>query len=291
VAVVVDSYTVYWWILSSSNILRKHPLWSGAGDDVLNHGGGPSSSLFPRSLALDDSRLYWSDADENKENGEVFSIRKDKTDFTSHALALRPTSVAVAPGWLFWTSWVDKTGSVAGMETGGGGAGGAAGTVKYSGRPLPFDVAVAGDTLLWTETCNPDTAVKPHAGGVFKAPVNGLGTVDLVHDCSENTDTDYCPVHLAVYDGHVYWTQRKRGWYSTPEEIVDNGGGNSGSVARAALDGSEYEVLAVDQDRPWDVAVDGCGVYWTNEGSDDVMFKAHKAAEWVPANCPKPPAK
>lgn len=85
-------------------------------------------------------------------------------------------------------------------------------------------------------------------GSVFRADLSG----EVIGEPEEIVSDQGQLNGVAVDAEHVYWTRR-----------------DEGTVVRMPKDGGDEEVLASQQTRPGDIALDETTIYWINEGSPD----------------------
>ena len=103
-------------------------------------------------------------------------------------------------------------------------------------------LALAEDVLYWA------------AGAQIRSLDPTTGEVAVLVERAPAAD------RLTVAGGYLYWTSA-----------------DPGTVSRAPKQGGEAELIAAEQDEPWDVAVDSRAVYWAAHGAGAIM----KAA-WSP---------
>ncbi|WP_433935996.1 hypothetical protein AB3662_14900 [Sorangium cellulosum] len=244
----------------------------------------------PRDLAIDEERqvVFWTNAEAGTlmaaplGGGEPRALLEDLK---------QPEGLSLSDGALTWTElW---GGGVFRATLSGAGADVELGAPEELAPPdaavaSPYRVASAGDTVCWTyqgtlgrtdgavvcsrggatqlvasEQLTPreialDVDGQGNAAAVYWASFEGgsifraaLGE-DAIGQASEVVSGQGQLNGLALDEAYVYWTRR-----------------DEGAVVRMPKDGDAPEVLASQQRRPGDVAVDEAAVYWINEGSPD----------------------
>ncbi len=231
-AVELSGTTVFWSTISDDGIWSlpqgtSSPLPFATGQD------------FPRSLAVDDTALYWVNAGQlGSGNGDIHRAWLDTPGGLPVVTGLdSPVALTVFGSTVFWTSYGvnDTDGRVMSADVTGGAT---TDIALYQSQPRGIRVSPAyvywansGDGTLMRAT--------PDASEVKKL-VNGLAT----------------PSNVAVDADHVYWVEA-----GTPNVYAD------GSVKAANLDGTNVVTLAKDQLDPRRIALDPEHVYWINRGT------------------------
>ena len=108
-----------------------------------------------------------------------------------------------------------------------------------------WGILLDGERVYWT-----DYGLQGQDGAVFSALKDGSDRRTLARTQVESIGAGGAPT-VAVDETHVYWVESDY---------------ERGRVMRVRKGGSEITVLAADQKGPNGVAVDRCGVYWSNIG-------------------------
>ena len=157
--------------------------------------------------------------------------------------------------------------SSSGAGTGGAKPAGGAGTTAAGGSAgSPSSGGASGGTGGGGVMCDPDPVEVP-AGGSSAAGTGGAGPAPVcVGACpTKLTSVAACgSMHLAVFGGNLYFTDTAHGLVKS----IPTAGGTE-------------TVVAMDQKKPYAIAADASGVYWTNTGTtrstaadNSIMMKA-----------------
>ena len=216
------------WIDTTSRRLYRKP----AGTTVKNIVPSVQNAT---SIAVDVARtkVYWTE-----QTGER-SGRIRRADFNGTNVELvkdltsvpRDLAIDSAGGKLYLTNaW----GKIQRLNVDGSGFQSNLITGLTSPQHLALDVA--GGKVYWTEP-----------GHIWRANLNGQNREKLLADLGEIGS-------IAVAGNKMYWTEQNKN------------AGVSGKVRRAALDGSNVQILATLQSVPIGITVDTAGhrLYWTN---------------------------
>jgi hypothetical protein len=151
-----------------------------------------------------------------------------------------PIAVEVKDGFVYWISY-SVTGVMRRAPKGGGTI------VDLTPAPAARELSIGKDSIWWTR--EPDD--------VQRIPVGGLpdgGSPDLLTN-------NLLSNGITADDAAVYWVNRQDGY-----------------VNRADLDLGNVTALA-NGDVPFDIAVDGASIYWTEQGSAPGTGKVMKASK------------
>jgi hypothetical protein len=191
----------------------------------------------------------------------------------------RPAFLATDGAFLYFTDAAVGGGSVRKVSLGGGDV-----TTLDPDVKSPYAIAVAGDTVYFTDDQNGLVMSVPTAGGTTTTIASGEGF----------------PYAIAVDDSNVYWTNRTAGevravaraggagapittlaaGINTPRGIAVAGGtlylGSNAGMMRMPADGSTAPVALTSRTNSADaVAVDGTSVYWVDHPvTADGIYKA-----------------
>ncbi|WP_437490901.1 hypothetical protein WME75_14590 [Sorangium sp. So ce1014] len=235
---------------------RQLAFWTNAGDGTLMAaplaGGEPRVLLAdlkqPEGLSLSGDALTWtelwgggvfrallSDSDAEVELGTPEDLMPPGSAFAS---PYRVASAEDAVCWTYQGTLGQQDGAVACRVRG------ETHTVaaeQLTPREIALDVDAQGNAVAvyWASF---------EGGSVFRVDLSGEAVgepEEIVWDQGQLNG-------VAVDAEHVYWTRR-----------------DEGTVVRMPKDGGDEEVLASQQTRPGDIALDETTVYWINEGSPD----------------------
>jgi hypothetical protein len=189
----------------------------------------------PRGIAVDAVNVYWVNF------GNPGSLRR--------APIGGGTVESVQPS-VSWAEHIAMIGSSVYWADEGSGTAPVDQTAKSGGtitalapsERFPFDVAGDAADLYWTNFTK--------TGSVRAA----LGSGGAARDVVTALDT---PSALALYGSDVF--------------VAVNG---AGTIVRAPKTGGAGTILAANQPKPYDIAVDASGVYWTNQGDESVRMLA-----------------
>jgi Domain of unknown function (DUF5050) len=209
--VAVNSSNLY-WSTNGGNTIREANLNGSDPSTIVDYGG-------PNGIALTGQHLYWADL-------SVPTIGEANLDGTHahvivrHPDAPAPIAVAVSKNTLYWAD--DGEGNAI-YE---GNLNGKNPTVIANASSGVDAITVAGSHLYWID-----------ADGIVEASLSGTdqSTIVPVADVS-------APGGLAVYDGHVYWT----------DTSVNGGAGN---IEEATLTGGDPHVIVTDANQPTGLAI------------------------------------
>ncbi len=250
--IAVDSTNVYWTGYGTGTwAVMKVPLSGGPPTMV-------ASALSPTGLAVDATTIYWSDWGVGSEtDGEIMKVPIAGGEITTLASGVRaPEGIAVDATNVYWPSG-DFYSPIMKVAI----SGGAAAPVTPS-QDVPLSVAVFESNIFWTSKGTTLDYHQLDKGYVMKAPLVGGTPIELA--------TGQLRPRSIVTDGsYAYWTNQgdrdMESWDSVP---------NSGSVMRAAADGSELSSVAAGQNGPHSIAIDETHIYWTNEDDGTVLSLA-----------------
>ncbi|MEZ4447877.1 MAG: hypothetical protein R3B09_00270 [Nannocystaceae bacterium] len=193
--------------------------------------------VSPFDLALRDGILYWVDG--KRGVVEKVSIDGDAYALVAEGLIL-PVDVDTDADHVYWVDAGDSmmlNGSLARAPLAGGPP-----ETLLDGLDSPQTIAVVGESVVWVE-----------AGAVRAMPKNG-GAVEVLAK-----DQPLPASLLAEGNQVVYW--------------VNKGMGGTGSIQRVDLMGGAFEPLVSGLTVPWDLALDGERVYWTNvEAGKSILY-------------------
>ncbi|HSQ63461.1 MAG TPA: hypothetical protein VLM85_09620 [Polyangiaceae bacterium] len=193
-AVALDAHNVYWvesGVAPGFNNGTVRALPQDGGLPVVLADGGFAWS--PGYLAIDDSFVYWTAEVQVQAQGVVGRVplgggTMETIATTSHI----PTSIVLDAENVYWVEWSQQRDSATIAAASHSGANP---RTLWSGQGLiPFDLAIDGTALYWTEDLD--------AGGVgrvMKLSLAGGAPVTLAAN-------EYDPFGIAVDDTSVYWT-------------------------------------------------------------------------------------
>jgi len=249
-AIAVDSANVYWTTIFGSGSIMKVPLSGGTPTMV-------ASGQNPYDLAVDATTIYWSDfgTDPGLTDGKIMKASiSGSAPVTLASQERGPLGIAVDATNVYWAR-NDRSSSVMKVAILGGAA-----TPITPGQDHPAGVAVFESNIFWTSYSNPPYNTE---GKVTKAPLVGGTALELASG-------QLGPLSLVTDGSYVYWTnQGNKDMAGSPSRIP-----NSGSVMRAAADGSELTIVADSQNGPHGIAMDAAHIYWTNEDDGTVLSMA-----------------
>ena len=234
-ALVIDSTSLYW--PDRDGTVMKLSLDGGAPIAIVS---GVGNAEF---IAVDSAYIYWT-------NSTCF--RGDAGDVCTGTIIKAPLSggqpatIASTPGLpegiavdstnVYWTNWLSVYG---GNVLSVGLDGGAVTTVAPNPGGVESIIATAGN-LYWTGS-----------GGLTRMPLGGSPTT-LAADCFGAA--------MVLDSVDAYW-------------VCQGQGGDSGSVMKAALDGSSGVTVVSGQGPFGGIAVDFGSIYWTNGFGDHTVMR------------------
>ncbi|MFT3768569.1 MAG: hypothetical protein QM820_24245 [Minicystis sp.] len=223
---VLDGF-VYWASYAESGVLRRAPV-----------GGGTVVDLMPapaaRDLFVGNGFIWWTREPDDVQRGPIdgLSDAGEPDLLSSNPLANGITADATR---IYWVNRLDGSVKRADHDLTNE-------TVLAQGE-IPWDVAVDGASIYWTEQGSGEDA-----GKVMRASkLDGSGATQIAADATG-------PQGIAVDATNVYWTNK-----------------NDGSIKRAPIAGGAVTVIAEGQSAPASIVVDANFVYWTNTDGDTIV--------------------
>lgn len=246
-AIAVDSASVYWTTVFGTRSIMKVPL-SGGAPTVIATGENPYG------LAVTTDTIYWSDfgSDAGSVDGAIMKAPLSGGSATTLASGERgPLGIAVDATNVYWAR-NDISSQIMKVAIGGGNV-----APVTAGQDHPAGVAVFESNVFWTNYSNPPYNTE---GKVMKASLVDGTPIELATD-------QLGPLNIVTDGSYVYWTnQGDKDMEASPSRIP-----NTGSVMRAAADGSSLSTIADGQNGPHSIAIDATHVYWTNEDDGTVL--------------------
>jgi hypothetical protein len=257
----------------------------------------------PSSIAIDESRVYWTNAGAESAKGSVKAVARDggapfeiaiNQDFPSGIALDGDADVPRA----YWIN--EGTGSVMGARLDAEGP-----PIMLGGLGARGTLAFRNDSLYFGTVDNLIVRFSPATGSVSsltieeEAPVSlaadgvdvywtfrGLGLNDgglkRARASGDEPSKTLVPMQqnplAVVLDGdYVYWVNAGTLSVSADKSTIKNG-----SIKRVEIGGGDPELLANNQAVPYAIAVDQEHVYWTNVGDGRVMRAPKNGGEAVP---------
>ncbi len=227
--------------------------WATVGDDSVwrlpSQGKTPeavaTAQIFPRSLAIDDTSLFWVNAGAaGSSDGEL--RRRYLDGGTAGGIAVvagleSPVDVVVLGTKFYLTigGISDTTGAVSSADITGAGY-----AVLAKDQSRPRGITASAVHLYWANSSD---------GTIRRAQLDGSEQVTLVSGRPTPSD-------VAVDAKGIYWVEA-----GTPSQFTD------GAVMAADLEGKKITALAQAQRDPRKVALDATHVYWLNRGTQGVQ--------------------
>ncbi|MEZ4454131.1 MAG: hypothetical protein R3B09_32045 [Nannocystaceae bacterium] len=237
---VLDDTHVYFTALGPTNTDNAGYLAKvpKAGGEVTTLASG---LIGPSDLAHRDGVVYWVDF----KRGAVESVSVDGDGYTLiTGEAIHPTDVDVDDLHVYWVdagNAMQLDGSLSRAPVGGGPP-----EALIGGLDQPQTIAVVGESVVWVA-----------GDAVWAMPKDGGVATMVVMD-------PHLPWTLVGEAGHLlYWTSKG--------PILGDG-----SIQRIDLLGGPIEPLVTGLDVPWDLAIDGDRIFWTNLEIDQTILYADK---------------
>lgn len=205
--------------------------------------GSPSSFVAPggqgTGIAVDDTNVYWTDS----QGGRVLYCPKTgcSTALVAAASQVKPISVAVAGGMLYWTSLgnADNTGSVSVCSTS---ALPSCATKSIGAKNHPIAIAVNAHKVVWADEGSAgDSGANGslNDGKIWSAGLDLSGALAFA-------SSEYGPNGIAIDDSdNVYWVNS-----------------NDGDIVKYALSTSVRKKLTNTNEFPINITTDGTKIYW-----------------------------
>ena len=198
-------------------------------------GGNPQTVLsapFSLGVAVDASRLYWSNNNDSTINAADLDGGNPQTILTIETDLM--AGVAVDASQIYWANFA-AAGTIRTANLDGSNP-----RTLVTGQSWPFGLAVDATHLYWANSGD---------GTIWRANLDGTNAQSIVQ--GEGQDSLFA---VAVDANHLYWTNRSQG-----------------TVKRANLDGTnpQTQTLITGQDQPQAIAVDANYVYWSNLGDQN----------------------
>jgi hypothetical protein len=240
----LDVENVYWSVAANGAIYRV-PL--AGGDSVML-----SSDRSPSfGLAVDETHVYWTEGFQSflgaplwSPNGRVMRAPKGERGETEELAAGQraPWGLMVVNGNVYWADY--GSGSILTVPATGGTP-----VVLAAGQDGPTALTLHGSDLYWTNSGASLAENDPVSryGSIAKMPLAGGPVTILV------SKLKYPAWSLTVNDTHIYWLSSGAPYASNLD----------GAVMRASIEGGEPELLAENQDHPWQLAVVGSKLIWS----------------------------
>lgn len=253
---------------SSLEVRDQTVYWATVGDDAIWYlnvdGSTPqifaSAQSYTRSIASDDTALYWVNAGQlGATDGELRRAWLDEPGTNGFAIvpALEsPVAVTLYGSTVFWTNYgvTDNDGRVMRSDITG-----AASVPIAINQSAPRGIAATSAYIYWANS---------EDGTIMRSTPDGSVVAPLILGLSTPSD-------VAVDTNGIYWVEA-----GTPNAYLD------GSVKAAKLDGTEVMTLADDQKDPRRIVLSADHVFWINRGTQGLSPCSQHDGQIVRA--PKP---
>jgi hypothetical protein len=227
-AIAVVSGQVYFTDEIQPGSVSRVPIGGGASVPVA------SNLTYPGALAASGGTLFFTENDYTSQNGgSVASTPVGGGPITTIAgsqLFGQSTSLAVAGGSVFWTTYSDVL-----MAPAGGGM-----ATTIASQTYAYSVAADATNVYWGSGLN--------GGVVLQQAIGGGSPVTLASG-------QYYPNGIAVDATSVYWT---------------TGQGAAGTVMKVPIGGGTAVTLAANQADPQAIALNSTRVFWVDFGDGSI---------------------
>ncbi len=227
-AIAVVSGQVYFTDEIQPGSVSRVPVGGGASVPIA------SNLTYPGALAASGGTLFFTQNDYSSQNGgSIASTPVGGGPIATIAggqLFGQSTSIAVAAGAVFWTTYSD----VLTAPIGGGSA------TTLAAQTYAYSVAADANNVYWGSGLN--------GGLVLQQPIAGGSPVTLASG-------QYYPNGIAVDATSVYWT---------------TGQGAAGTVMKVPIGGGTPVTLAANQSNPQGIALNSTRVFWVDFGDGSI---------------------